>query len=44
MGWVAVRSRSTTVVVAGELSAGFIVPGREVVVEVYGVVTTMPQG
>jgi hypothetical protein len=31
-------------VVVGELSAGFTVLGREVVVKVYGVATTMPQG
>ncbi len=44
MGWVAVRTRATTLVVVGELSAGFTVLGREVVVKVYGVATTMPQG
>jgi hypothetical protein len=44
MGWVAVRNRITVSIVAGELSAGFTVSGREVVVNVYGVATTMPQG
>jgi hypothetical protein len=44
MGWVAVRNRTAILVVAGELSAGFTFSGREVVVKVYGVATTMPQG
>lgn len=46
MGWVAVRNHvdADGGVDRGELSAGFTVSGREVVVKVYGVAATMPQG